>query len=192
MPTFEEQATHEYRQLMGQRRAAETSGQIGWCAGILTGTVMLSWAIATSSPGLMIPVVFAIAIGFYAMLRGRQQALWIGSYIEEFHERANGPQWFTRVRRLEGTGGFPSAGDWLTVILANAGVILTVVFAWMDASLSKRGDLMASITTACGVLFGFHSIAETIRMEQANRGTTWRRVGGELHEAERPRQTGSL
>jgi len=71
MPTLEE---HEYLALMKRGQEAERAAQLAWTAGALTAAVTLSWAIGARSPGLMIPVVFAIATGFYGMLRGRQQA----------------------------------------------------------------------------------------------------------------------
>src|SRR5262245_56391619 len=146
MPTFEDHAT-EYRELMSQGRSSERTGQMCWTAGALCSAMMLSWAIAAKSPGLMVPAVFAMAAGFYAMLRARQHARWIESYIEEFHETSNGPQWHSRVHRLHNQSGQRPVGDWLTTIVANVGMILTVMLAWMDANASSRGDLMAGIVT---------------------------------------------
>ena len=126
MPTLEEHERIEYTSLMKRGQDAERSSLLCWTAGALSAAVMLSWAIAAKNPGLLIPVVFALAIGFYGMLRGRQQARSIGSYVEEFFESADGPQWFTRVHRLQKLQGYHPAGDWLTVCLANAGVLLAI------------------------------------------------------------------
>ncbi len=190
MPTFEDHAT-EYAELMSQGRSIERTGQICWTAGALCAAIMLSWAIEAKSAGLMVPAVFAMAAGYYGMLRARQHARWIESYIEEFHETSNGSQWHSRVHRLHNQTGHRLVSDWLTTIVANAGMILTVMLAWMDASVTSRGDLMAGIVTACAVMFGFHSIYETVRMDAMRRGAAWRQVSGELREAERPRQAGT-
>lgn len=182
MPTLEDQ---EYPALMKRSNDAERNAQLCWTAGALTAAVMLSWGISAKNPGLMIPVVFALATGFYAMLRGRQQARWIAGYIEEFCEDTKGSLWFTRLHRLENQPGYRSVNEWVTVSLANAGVVLAVILAWIYAGPAVRGDLMAGIATGCGVLFGFHSVAETVRMSQTNWSAMWQKVSGELKEAPR-------
>jgi hypothetical protein len=176
MATLDDNERMEYEALMRRGQDAERGAHLCWIAGGLTAAVMLSWAIAAKNPGLMIPVVFSIAVGFYGMLRGRQQVRAITSYVEEFCEDQKGPQWFTRLHRLQNQPGFRVAGDWLTVTLANAGVLLALMFAWMYAGPAPRGDLMAGIVTACGVLFGFHSITETIRLQQIDWTGMWRQV----------------
>ena len=182
MPTLEE---HEYIALMKRGQEAERSAQLAWTAGALVAAVMLSWAIAAKSPGLMIPVVLAIATGFYGHLRGRQQALAVASYVEEFYEGAKNLQWFSRLGRLAGQPGYRATGDWVTLCLANAGVVLALMLSWMYAGPVTRGDLMAGITTGCGVLFAFHSVSEVIRMVQTDWSGLWRSVSGELKEAPR-------
>jgi hypothetical protein len=185
MNALEDQDRMEYTALMARGRDAERSALLCWTAGALSAAVMLSWAIAAKSPGLMIPVMFAIAVGFYGMLRGRQQVRWISSYIEEFYEGQKGLQWFTRVHRLQSQPAYRATGDWLAVCLANAGVILALMFAWMYSAASARGDLMAGIATGCGVLFAFHSISETLRMVQTDCAAMWQQVSGDLKEAPR-------
>ena len=181
MPTLEE---HEYVALMKRGQEAERGAQLAWTAGALVAAGMLSWAIAARSPGLMIPVVFAIATGFYGHLRGRQQALAVASYLEEFHEGAK-TQWFSRLSRVQGQPGYRATSDWVTLCLANAGVVLALMLAWMYAGPVTRGDLMAGITTGCGVLFAFHSVSEVVRMVQTDWSAMWRSVSGELKEAPR-------
>src|SRR5262249_51443789 len=126
MPTFDDHATVEYRELMSQGRNVERTGQMCWMAGAVSGAMMMSWAVAARSPALMIPVVFAMAAGFYAMLRARQHARWIECYIEEFHETTGGSQWFTRAHRLQSQYGHPVFADWLPTIMACMGTMLTV------------------------------------------------------------------
>lgn len=191
MPTLEDQERAEYAALMTRALDAERIAQLCWNAGGLTAAVMMSLAIAAKSPGLMIPVVFAIAIGFYGTLRGRQRARRTASYIEEFYEGQKGALWFTRLRRLQNQPGYRSASDWVTVCLANAGVVLALMLAWMYAGPVPRGDLMAGIVTGCGVLFGFHSIAETLHMVQTDWTAMWRQVSGELKEAPRAQRAAS-
>jgi hypothetical protein len=191
MPTLEDLERVEYVALMRRGQDAERIAQLSWIAGGLAAAVTLSWAIAAKSPGHMIPVVFAIAVGFYGALRGRQQIRWIASYIEGFHEDQKGAQWFTRLRRLENQPGYRTVGDWVTVSLANAGVILALILAWTYAGAAARGDLMAGIATVCGVLFGFHSISETVRIAQTDGAAMWRRVSGELKEAPRAQRAAS-
>jgi hypothetical protein len=182
MSTLDDDGRMEYTALMNRGRDAERTGQICWTAGSLCGAVMLSWAMSAKSPALMLPVELAIAIGFYAMLRSRQQVRWIASYVEEFCENRNGLQWFTRVHKLQNLPGYSPVGDWLTVCLANAGIVIATIMAWMYSSAAARGELMASITTACGVLFAFHSVSETIRLSRTDSTGMWRQVGGELRE----------
>lgn len=191
MPSQEELERMEYEALMKRGSDAERASLLSWTAGALTAAVTLSWAISARNPGLMIPVIFAIAIGFYGMLRGRQQVRWIAGYIEEFYEAQRGPQWFTRLHRLQGQTGYRTVGDWLTVALANAGVILALLLAWRFADSASRGDLMAGIATGCGVLFGFHSISETLRMGQTDCSAMWNKVSGVLKEEPRPGRASS-
>jgi hypothetical protein len=191
MPTLEENERVEYASLMKQGYDAERTALVCWTAGALAAAVTLSWAMAARSSGLMIPVVFAIAVGFYGMLRARQHARWVASYVAEFHEAAEGSQWYTRLQRLQGPAAYRPADDWLTVCLANAGVLLSVILAWVYASGVPRGELMAGIATGCGVVFGFHSISETIRIAQTDSAAMWRQVSGQLREAERSGRTAS-
>lgn len=182
MPALEE---HEYVALMKRGQEAERGAQLAWTAGALTGAVMLSWAISAQSPGLMIPVVFAIATGFYGHLRGRQQALAVATYIEEYYERAKSLQWFSRLSQVQNQPAYRATGDWVTLCLANAGVVLALMLAWMYAGPVTRGDLMAGIVTGCGVVFAFHSTSEVIRSVQTDWPALWRSVSGELKEAPR-------
>src|SRR5262245_10464238 len=155
MPTLEDQERLEYAALMKRGNDAERTGQLCWTAGALTAAVMLSWGISAHSPGLMIPVVFALAAGFYTMLRGRQQVRWIGSYIEQFCEQPKGPQWFGRLRMLQSQPGFRTVGDWLTLTLANAGVVLALILAWVYAGGGSAGDRLRGMATTVAVVLGF-------------------------------------
>jgi hypothetical protein len=176
----------EYRALMRRGSDAERNAMICWVASGLTAAVLLSWGVAARNPSLMLPVVFAVAFGFYAMIHGRQQVRLIAGYVREFFEGTNqGPQWFTRLGHLEVVPGFNVASDWTAATLANSTVVAAVVLAWIFAAGAPRGDLMAGLTTACGVAFSFHSISETARLRQTNPAAFWRQVGRNIAE-ERP------
>jgi hypothetical protein len=185
MMSMENRGTMEYTSLMRRGQDAERVALQCWTAGALTAAVTMSWAIAARSSGLLLPVVFALAIGFYAMLRGRQQVRAIGGYIETFFESTGEARWFGLVHRLQHQPGYPALGDWLTVCLANLGVVIALVLAWLWADASPRGELMAGIVTAVAVLFGFHSISETVRMGQTDWIALWRRADGDTRDASR-------
>jgi len=185
MPMLEEHDRMEYMALMRRGQDAERVALFSWMAGALVAAVTMSWGISARNPGLMIPVVFAIAVGFYGMLRGRQQVRAITSYIQEFYEGSRGPQWFTRIHRAQTQPSYRAAGDWLTVCLANAGVVVALMLAWLYADAAPRGDLMAGIVTGCGVIFGFHSISQTIAMWQTDWSVMWRQASDPHSRTER-------
>ena len=143
----------EYQALMTRGRDAERMSMICWTASGLVSAILLSWGIEAKSGSLMLPVVFAAAFGYYATIHSRQQTRLIAGYIKEFYEtHPNGPQWFTRLGHLEVVPGFNPSGDWVSTVLVNATVALAIVFSWLYAPTSARGDLMAGIVTGCGVL----------------------------------------
>jgi len=186
MASLNESERMEYLALMNRGRDAERTAQVCWIASGVGAAVLLSWAIAAGSPGLMLPVFFAVAFGFYAMLHGRQQVRLIAGYLKEYVEsRDAGPQWFTRLGHLEVVPGFNPSADWLAVFLANAVVAVSVMCAWFFASGSPRGDLMAGIVTGLGIAFGFHSVSETARLRQTDAAAFWHQVNGSARD-ERP------
>ena len=185
MMNLENHGNTEFMALMRQAQNAERVANLCWTAGALTAAVTMSWAIAERNSGLMLPVVFAIAIGFHAMLRGRQEARAIGGYLETFCEGTGEVRWFARARRLQPRPGAPEAGDWLTTCLANAIVLVALVLAWTWADASPRGELMSGIVTGVAVLFGAHSISETVRMGQTDWTAAWRQAGRDTSDASR-------
>jgi hypothetical protein len=186
MASLNECERMEYVALMSRGRDAERTSQFCWIASGVGAAVLLSWAIAARSPGLMLPAIFAAAFGFYAMLHGRQQVRLIAGYVREFYEsKEQGPQWFTRLGNLEVVPGFNPSSDWLAASLANAVVVVAVVFSWLYAAGATRGDLMAGIVTGAGIAFAFHSVSETARLRQTNPAAFWRQVNGGSRE-ERP------
>ena len=187
MARLDEDERMEYSALMSRGRDAERTSQVSWTASGLTAAVLLSWAIGAKSPGLMLPVVFAVACGFYARLWGRQGALLTAGYVEEFMETdGSGARWFSRLRQLRGIPGFSLAGDWLTAFIANAVVLVAAVLAWVYAAPAAHGELMAGIVTGCGIAFGFHSITETSRLARTDFGAQWRQVNPEPRGVPRP------
>jgi len=167
----------EYQALMTRGRDAERAALICWTAAGLVAAVLLSWGIGAKSSSLMLPVIFASAFGYYATIHSRNQVRLIAGYVKEFVETQNGgPKWFTRLGHLEVVPGFNPSSDWAATVLVNAMVVAAVVFAWLYAAASPHGDLMAGITTGCGVGFAVHSVAETARLRRANPGAFWHQV----------------
>jgi len=188
MASMNESERMEYSVLMSRGRDAERTSQICWIAAGVAATVLLSWGMAAKSSALMLPVVFAVAYGFYAMVHGRQQTRLIGGYVKEFFEGDSGPQWFTRLGHLEIVPGFSaSTTDWLVTLLANSLVAAAVVFAWVFASGMAKGELYAGVVTGCAMVFAFHSVTETTRLRQSDAAAFWRQIGMGPQEERRPR-----
>ncbi|HEX7078423.1 MAG TPA: hypothetical protein VF363_08375 [Candidatus Eisenbacteria bacterium] len=188
MPGTNDWEQTEYDAIMARGRDAERTSLICWTASGLAAAVLLSWGIAARNASLMLPVVFAVAYGFYAAMHGRQQVRLIAGYVKEYFEsRASSPQWFTRLAQLEVVPGFNPSGDWVMTALANAVALTAIVFSWLFASTSPRGDLMAGITTGLGLVFCFHSVTETGRLRQTNAAALWRQVGNGADERRGPR-----
>ena len=186
MASMNENERTEYSALMMRGRDAERTSHFCWIASGIAATMLLSWAMAAKNPALMIPVVLCVAYGYYTMAHGRQQARLIAGYVKEFFECDTGPQWFTRLGHLEVVPGFNPSSDWVATLLVNAMVLTAIVFAWLFAAASARGDLMAGIATGCGVGFAVHSIAETARLRQANPGAFWHQVRQGPNEERQP------
>jgi len=179
MASLSENERTEYAALMSRGRDAERTSHFCWIASGIAATVLMSWAIVARRPAPMLPVIFAVAYGFYTTMHGRQQTRLIGGYVKEFFEgRDTGPQWFTRLTHLETVPGFsPSMSDWLATSLANA---------WLFAPAAPRGELYAGIVTGCGIAFAMHSILETTRLRQSDAATFWRQVRTGPVEERRP------
>ncbi len=190
MASMNENERMEYSVLMSRGRDAERTSHFCWIASGIAATMLLSWGMAAKNPALMLPVVFAVAYGFYTMAHGRQQTRLIGGYVKEFYETSDmGPQWFTRLGHLEIVPGFSaSSTDWLSWMMANAVVICAVVFAWLFSSAMPRGELYAGIVTGCGMVFAFHSFSETTRLRESDAAAFWRQVGTGPVEARRPQR----
>ena len=95
MASMNENERVEYSVLMSRGRDAERTSHFCWIASGIAATMLLSWAVAARNAGLMLPVIFAVAYGFYTMVHGRQQTRLIGGYVKEFFEgNDQGPLWF--------------------------------------------------------------------------------------------------
>jgi hypothetical protein len=177
---------------MNRSRSIERTGQLAWVICVATATVLLSWAIGSASPGLMLPAVFAVAIGFYASLHGRQQTRLVAGYVEEFIEgRADGPHWYTRLGHLQVVPTVSPNNDWLLTGLSNLVMLATVVLSWLYAEGAERGELMAGLVTASCVAFAVHSITETVRMRQTDYAALWRQVSSGPREVRRQSGAGA-
>jgi len=195
MAAMTENERMEYSVLMSRGRDAERTCHFCWIASGIAATMLLSWAIAARNAGLMLPVIFAVAYGFYTMVHGRSQTRLIGGYVKEFFEgndsSNSGPLWFTRLGRLEMVPGFSASNaDWLMTAMANVVIVTSVIFAWVFASAMPKGELYAGIATGCAMAFLVHSISETTRMRQSDAAAFWRQVGmGAVEErSSRPQQ----
>ena len=183
MASMNENERVEYSVLMSRGRDAERTSHFCWIAS----------GIAAKSSALMLPVIFAVAYGFYTMVHGRSQTRLIGGYVKEFFEGNDsgnsGPLWFTRLGRLEMVPGFnASNADWLSTAMANIVVATSVIFAWIFASATPKGELYAGIATGCAMAFLVHSISETTRLRQSDAAAFWRQVGMGAVEDRRPQQ----
>ncbi len=179
-------AQTEYDALMAGGRDANRTGQLCWVASGLTAAVLLSWGMAAKNTALMLPVALAVVYGFYANLRTRYHTRLVAGYVEEYFEGRGGPQWFSRLGMMSTLPGFGFAHDWVNAILANAVMLAAVVFGWLFAEGSARGDLLAGIVTGCGIVFGFHSLSETTRLHSTDFAASWKHANGELRDARRP------
>ena len=185
MTAFDENDRMEYAALMTGGRDAGHTGQLCGVASGIAAAVLLSWGVAAKSAALMLPVMLAVAYGFYANLRARYHARLVAGYVEEYHEGRGGPQWFTRLRSARSLPGFSFAHDLVNTVLANAVMLAAVVFGWMFAPGALRGELMAGIVTGCGIVFAFHSFSETTRLHTTDFAASWRQASGELREEKR-------
>jgi hypothetical protein len=187
MTTLQENERLEYEALMARGRDAEWTSQISWVVCGVAATALLAWGIATRNSTLMLPVVFATAYGFYAMLRGRQQVRLIAGYVEEFFEsHETGARWFTWLGHLRLVPGLNPSSDWFMSCLSVSLVVLAVVFSWMFAGDTRKGTgLMPGLVTGVSVAFVFHVISETSRLHRANFAAFWRQVNSGSAEAER-------
>jgi hypothetical protein len=189
MASMNENERMEYSVLMSRGRDAERTSRFCWMAAGIAATMFLSWGMAAKNPALMLPVIFAMAFGFYTMVHSRHQTRLIGGYLKEFCECDGGPQWFTRLGHLEIVPGFSaSSSDWLSTMLANAVVVAAVAFAWMYSSPMPKGELFAGIVTGCGIAFMFHSFTETTKLRQSDAAGFWRQIGMGPTEERRPQR----
>lgn len=166
----------EYDALMNRSRSLERSGHLAWTIATCTATALLASAVASRSPGALVAAVIAAAVGFYPLLHARQQLKMIASYIEEFIERAGGPQWHTRVGHLQALPAVQSMNDWIFTGVSNLVGVAAIAFAWMFAGSARHGELLALLVTMLGAMFALHSVMETSRVERADYTAAFRKV----------------
>lgn len=158
---------HEYTALMTQVRDAERTSWFCWTGAGLMSAVLLSNAINSHSPGLLLPVQACAALGFYASVQARQQVRQIEGYIRDTYEKTSETQWCTRRTQLA------DSNSWQTLALANALTVVSVVFSWVFANGAAHGELLAGLTTMAGVGFSVHSIVEHMRSETERQSASW-------------------
>jgi hypothetical protein len=175
----------EYAALMSQASDLGRTSQLCWTVGAVGAAVLLSLAISARQPGLLLPVEFSMAFGFYATIRARRQCRLIEAYLREFHEVGqDGAQWYTRLARLQALPAYQDHADWLPLALANAVMLVSLVFGWVYANGPAHGELMAGFVTMAGVGFAVHSIVESIHLDQARDTATWSETDSGLREVE--------
>ncbi len=184
--------SHEYAALMSRSCELMRTSQLCWTGAMIAAMAMLSMAIGAHHPGLLLPVEFATAFGFYAAVQARRQTQVIAGYIEAFHEQdGSGAQWHTRLAHLHALPGFRPDSHWLPLALANGTTLVAVVFSWIYSGSAAHGELMAGFVTMAGVAFSVHSIVENMRADQEPGAEVWGQMQAGLHAVgERMRKAG--
>jgi hypothetical protein len=178
----------EYAALLSRSRSVERTGVLAWVFATAIAAALLGWAVEGNSPGRMLAVVFATAVGFYPMINARQQMRLMAGYIEEFVEgRATGPQWHSKVGQLQVVPTVNPSNDWIMTVLSNVIVLAAVVFSWAFAGPVAHGELIAGFVTACGSIFAAHSLSETVRVDKTDFAAVWRKVSAGPREMDRHR-----
>jgi hypothetical protein len=183
----------EYSALMSQASGLGRTSQLCWTGALVAAAVLLSIAIGAKQPGLLLPVEFCTAFGFYATVRARRECGLIVGYVQEFHETEdNGAQWCTRLTRLHALPALEDHSDWLPLALANALTLVSVVFGWVFAHGAAHGELLAGFVTMAGVGFCVHSIAESRHLDRDQSRVLWAQMNTGLREvAAGTRRTGT-
>ncbi len=173
----------EYAALMSEARDLGRTAQLCWTGAAVAAAVLLSGAIGARNPGLMLPVEFCAAFGFYATVHARRQCRLIEGYVQEYHEKdRDGAQWYTRLTHLKSLPGFHDRADWLPLALANVTTLVAVVFGWVFSTAAAHGELMAGLVTMGGVAFSVHSIVENMRLDFVRTTALWEQMNTGLRE----------
>ena len=169
----------EYTALTSRTRDIARSSSQSWTATTIASATLLAWAISTQSPGLLLPAVLCAACGYYVTLHSRRETMLLEGYIQETYESESSSQWHTKraqVQALPGSDvGLESA---VPLALAQLVALLSVVLAWVFVKSAPHGELLAGLTTACGVAFGLHSVTEHLRYGQVTSSAYWSHVSG--------------
>jgi hypothetical protein len=173
----------EYAALMSEARDLGRTAQLCWTGAAVAAAVLLSGGIGARNPGLMLPVEFCAAFGFYATVHARRQCRLIEGYVQEYHEKErDGAQWYTRLAHLKSLPGFHDRPEWLPLALANLTTFVAVVFGWVFADAAAHGELMAGLVTAGGVAFSVHSIVENMHLDFLHGTAPWGQMNSGLRE----------
>jgi len=158
---------HEYTALMRRLVELGRTSALCWTGGAVAAAVLLAGAISARNAGLLIPVEFCAAFGFYALLEARREARLLETYLSENYERErDGIGWFTHLSLRQAQAGVMNRYDWLPLALADALVLMAVAFSWLFSEGHARGELMASLATMAGIAFVGHSLVEFVRLER--------------------------
>jgi hypothetical protein len=82
--------------------------------------------------------------------------------------------------------------DWLPLALANALMLVSLVFGWVFANGPAHGELMAGFVTMAAVGFSVHSGVESLHLAQAESTGAWSEMNaGPRESAVATRRVGS-
>jgi hypothetical protein len=169
----------EYAALMNRTRALEHTGLASWTVSTTAAVALMAWGVNAGNPGIMLPVIFAVAAGYLPLQHARQQMKLTAAYVEEFVEaKGGGAQWFSRVGQLNALSSAGAPNDWVMTATSNLVVLAATVSAWLYTSRANHGELFAGTVTACAVAFVLHSVTEMTRLGQVDYATMWRKAGG--------------
>jgi hypothetical protein len=85
---------------------------------------------------------------------------------------------------LQALPAYQDHADWLPLALANAVMLVSLVFGWVFANGPAHGELMAGFVTMAAVGFAVHSIVESMHLDQSPGAATWSEADRGLREVD--------
>jgi hypothetical protein len=169
----------EYTALTSRTRDIARGSSQSWTTTTIASATLLAWAILTQNPGLLLPAVLCAACGYYVTLHARRETMLLEGYLQETYESEGSSQWHTKHAQVQSLPGSDHGiGNAVPLALAQLVALLSVVLAWVFVKSAPHGELLAGLTTACGVAFGLHSVTEHLRYGQVTSTAYWAHVSG--------------
>src|ERR1044072_7480865 len=173
----------EYAALMSEARDLGRTAQLCWTGAAVAAAVLLSGGIGARNPGLMLPVEFCAAFGFYATVHARRQCRLIEGYVQEYHEKErDGAQWYTRLAHLKSLPGFHDRPEWLPLALANLTTFVAVVVGLGVGGPAAARAPPDGPATPGGVSFSWPSIVENMHLDFLHGTAPWGQMNSGLRE----------